>query len=118
MEDNEKYGVATVGYGSTQQRKIPLMDFITAYYKDNRQITISELINNEGMILSVENYESSGRSSQKMWLTKDSVFGLFTTFLLYCKVKNINVDTAMQDLTNNEIKYILSENLEDKGGNK
>ena len=76
MSNENKYGVATVGLGTSQEREIPIEQCVKSLYKDNRLVSIVKL-EDDSFILSVENPGSSGRATQtSMWLSRESFISL------------------------------------------
>lgn len=102
MTDKEDYGHATVGYGTPKERKIPIIEYLQAEYTDNRIISVSELENNEGFIIAVENIGSSGRSSQKMFLSRESFIGMISTIMLFFTKKDVDFDKLLKEAVSKE----------------
>ena len=108
------YGKITVGFGNPKfQRELNLVDFVQAYFKDNRIISISE-IEDGSFICAVENPPSTDRNPQStIWLSKESFIGLLTTAIIYFQVKDEDLSKMLEDVViNNEINYTFSDNLQ------
>lgn len=115
MTKNITYGEATVGISGTP-RKIPVIEYLQSTQKDNRVVSIMELDNDEGFIISVENPTSTGRASQnQMWLSKESFVALYGTMGLFVtgKWSVENFETLIKESTLNgeNIQYSCSPNL-------
>jgi len=110
---SENYGKITVGIGS-DPRDINIESFVQADFKDHRLISVSELENNEGFILCVENPESTGRHKQQtMWLSRESFIGLINTAHLFWMSKNEDMQKLLlESLDSKEVRYTASNNLE------
>lgn len=110
MERN-KYGKAVVAYGSSEQRELEIIDFVKARFKDNRVITIGHV--EGGYICGVENPPSTGRSAQStIWLTKESLLGLFSVCTLYFTITGEDMDKIIKEsMDGDTIEYSLSDNL-------
>jgi len=48
------YGKITIGYGTSEQKELQIIDFVQAHFKDNRVITISQ-IEDGSFVSAVEN---------------------------------------------------------------
>jgi hypothetical protein len=44
-------GKVTVGFRTSQQKEIEIVDFLQAKFKDNRLITVSSLENDKGIVI-------------------------------------------------------------------
>lgn len=112
MSKKKSYGHATVGYGTDKQREIEIDKFISMDFKDHRLISIMQLVNDEGFILSVQNPESTGRETHsKMFLSKESFVGLvYSASFFLQKMGNIE-DMLKQATDSQEIRYSYSDNL-------
>lgn len=116
MKENKKenkYGVATVGYGGEQQREVPIESWLYAIYKEGRKISIIKMEDKEGYALTVENHESSNRSvKQQMWLTPESFMGLFASMSLHMSSDGIDFNKMLaESVVNEHIEYNCSENI-------
>lgn len=112
VEGKHPYGVATVGYGKLDQREIPITEFVSANFKNNRLINVVKL-EDETFIISVENPPSSGREPQQnMRLSLESLIGLVTTLLMYQDMKGMKYLDHLQNAVNDgQISYNCSDNL-------
>lgn len=113
-EEKKDYGQSTLGYGTPQEHKLDIIEFIKADFIDNRLISVVKL-ENENFILSIENPESSGRApKQQMLLSKESTIGLVSTLLLYFN-KSVGEEGFQklleESVARNEINYAMSDNL-------
>ena len=109
-----KYGKVTVGV-RTNPEEINIESYVSASFKDHRRISISELEEDKGFILSVENPESTGRNmNQKMWLSRTSFIGLMNTAIIFwsCKGEDLT-DLLKESVHTNELLYDKSDNLKD-----
>lgn len=116
MNEN-KYGHATIGYGTKDEKKVPILNFLQAEFKDHRLCTLSEIENGEEsqtFILMIENPESTGRDrSQQMLLSKESLLGLLSTSFLYFMSKGESLTNMLQEAVDNKemFDYRISDNL-------
>lgn len=112
MDEKNKYGVATVGIHTSQEREVPIADYVKSLYKDNRLVSIVRL-EDDSFILSVENPESSGRAtSSQMWLSRESFISLISTSFLYFGCSGENFGELLQSsVTKNQLDYDFSDNL-------
>lgn len=112
MSEESKYGFATVGHMTSEERKIEIKSFVQAQYKDNRMIMVSEL-EDESYILVVENFKSSGRNlEQKIWLSRESFVGLLNTAIIHLIMKGESLDDMVKEATEGkDIFYRRSDNL-------
>jgi hypothetical protein len=111
--EREYFGEATVATGTSFERKIKIISYMQANYKDNRLVSIVELENNEGYMLTVENPPSSGRNTQeKMWLSKESFIGLIGTAMMFYEGRNMNLGEELEkSVSGNDIHYSCSPNV-------
>lgn len=113
-ELKENYGKATIGFGTSEQKELDIVDFLKAEFKDNRLISVC-MLEDESYIFSVENPASSGRSPhQSIRLGKESIIGMLSTMLLYFNTKlgKNGMQEAIQEASvRNEINYSASNNL-------
>jgi len=120
MSKENKYGEATVGYGSDQERKVPIMNWISAHFKDGRKISIIKMEDNKGYAFTVENHESSDRSTkQQMWLTEESFIGLFSSMSIHMSAEGIDFQSKLEEaITTDEVEFNCSDNLTPDFSNK
>ena len=106
------YGKITVGYGTSKQRELQVIDFLQAKFKDNRVISISQ-IEDGTFVGSVENPPSTGRNTQAtIWLSKESLIGLLSTAMLYFNIKGEDLHSLLeQAVTGDDVDYNFSENI-------
>ncbi len=113
-KDEKSYGEATVGFGTPQEHKIKVVDFLKSEYIDNRLISVC-MLEDESYIFSVENPTSSGRAPhQSIRLGKESAIGFISTLLLYFNIKygEDGVQKLLEEaVKKGEIDYALSDNL-------
>lgn len=112
MSNENKYGVATVGLGTSQEREIPIEQCVKSLYKDNRLVSIVKL-EDDSFILSVENPGSSGRATQtSMWLSRESFISLISTSFLYFGCAGENFAELLQDCVKKDcLDYDFSDNM-------
>lgn len=115
-EEKEYYGEATLGYGSPKERKVKIEEYMAMNFIDNRRCSIMKLVDEEGYILSVENYKSSGRGVQEtMFLSEESLYGIFSSMAIYFNQKKIDPKDAFTKIIEKDkdsITYDCSPNLE------
>lgn len=106
------YGKITVGYGTSLQKELQIIDFVQAKYKDNRVITVSE-IEDGSFTATVENLISTDRNPQStIWLSKESFMGLLTTAMMYFTIKGEDIQKEVElSLDGKQIDYSFSDNL-------
>ncbi|GAA4391780.1 hypothetical protein [Hymenobacter koreensis] len=106
------YGTVTTGFGTAQQRELPITDFVQANYVNNRVISVMG-INGESIVASVENPESSGRNpKQVMYLSRESFVGLLSTGFLYFSCKGESLEDLLKEAVQKQaIEYNYSDNL-------
>jgi hypothetical protein len=110
----EDYGKATVGYGTPNEREIPIEKWLSAYYVDGRKFSVVKLENNN-YILTIENHESSGRDvKQQMMLTEGSLIALIATVNLFMTGDKMNFENQLNTIlgTDKSIQYNCSDNFE------
>jgi hypothetical protein len=108
----DDYGTATVGYGTSDQREIKVIDFVKARFNDDRLISVCTLENNEGYIVSVENPKSTGRSNQQLFLSSESFSAVFSTMTIFLQCKEFDPTSFFNIGTNGgTIDYSFSPNL-------
>lgn len=107
------YGKITVGYGTSDQKELQVVDFLQAKFKDNRVISISQ-IEDGTFIGAVENPPSTGRNTQStIWLSKESLIGLLSTAMLYFNIKGEDLQSLLEQSTQGkDIDYSISDNLQ------
>ena len=110
-EEEHDYGTATVGHGTPFEKQIKVQDWVQARFNNNRLVSISTLVNNEGYILMVENPESSGRTSQKMWLSEESFAATIATSHIFFECKKLDLVKLTDNASNGKIEYNFSKNL-------
>jgi len=112
MIEEKKYGVATVGVGTSEKREIPIEEYVKSLYKDNRLVSIVKL-EDGSFILSIENPGSSGRATQtSMWLSRESFISLISTSFLYFGCAGENFGELLQEcVTKDCLDYDFSDNL-------
>lgn len=112
--DDEGYGVVTVGYGSSQQQELKIVDYVRSSYKDHRVASCC-LIEDGTFLISVENLQSSGRNpTNNMRLSKESFAALLSNCILYMNIKGMDVESMVRESMNGEnIGYHFSDNLKD-----
>lgn len=105
-------GKITVGFGTTEQKEMEIINFVQAKFKDHRLIGISQ-IEDDSLVVVVENPMSSGRNTQAtIWLSKESFVGVLATAFLYFSAKGEDLGKLIQEsVEKNEINYTLSDNL-------
>lgn len=109
MTKESNYGKVITGSG-----ELEIIDFVQANYLDNRTITVASLEDGSYALL-VENPESSGRNTiSKMWLSKESTVGLFSTISMHFEAKGINLLDELKQAVNSDgkISYGISDNLQ------
>lgn len=111
MENNQE----KPNYGKvvTPEGQLAVIDFVRAQYKDHRVISVAS-VEDGSFIISVENPESTGRNpSNKMWLSKESLVGLFSTISLLFEAKDMDMRDLLNDTVDPSrlISYELSPNL-------
>ena len=106
------YGKITVGYRTSEQKELQVIDFLQAKFKDNRVISISQ-IEDGTFIGAVENPPSTGRNTQAtIWLSKESLIGLLSTAMLYFNIKGEDLHSLLeQSVSSEDIDYSFSDNL-------
>jgi hypothetical protein len=111
-----KYGEVTIGFGGSEQRSIPIESWLSAHYKDGRKLTIVKMKNKEGYGVTVENHESSDRSTkQEMLLTNETFIALFATMSLHMTGEGIDFTKELaESVVNEDIGYNCSDNLSPK----
>lgn len=105
-------GKVTVGYGTTQQREINVIDYIQVEFKDHRLISISTL-EDGSVVSSVENPTSTGRGPQStIWLSRESFIGLLASAHLYFLAKDQDIEDELKNaITGDVINYNITDNL-------
>ena len=110
-EEKKTYGNLTVGYGTSEQRTIPIVEYVAAIYKDERKVSIARS-EEDTYVISVDNYASSGRGSHSINLSKESLIGVLTTGFMFLGVKGENIEQLLKDsMEGEEINYSFSDNL-------
>ena len=95
----ESHGKLTVGFGTPQQREIEVKDYIAFSAADDRKVSIAELVDDQGYIVSVENYPSSGRNTANtMWLSKESLQAVGFAFHMFNAAKGWEPDQVIEEV--------------------
>lgn len=70
-------------------------------------------LKDETFIISIENYASSGRSSQNMHLSKESLIGVLSTSILFLSKKGFDLQAELEKSVGDkkEVAYMCSESL-------
>lgn len=114
IDQKKSFGKATIGFGTSEQTELEIVDFLKAEYKDNRLITVA-MLEDESFIFAVENPVSSGRAPhQSMRLGKESAIGMLSTLLLYFNTKlgeNRMQEAIKEASVRNEIQFSTSANF-------
>lgn len=110
-----EYGTITVATGTAQQRELKIINTVQAQFKDHRLVTVAE-IEDGSYLVSVENPESTGRSSQKMWVSKESLIAAFGALTIYSNCKGWDlIEEYKACCVANNIGYHFSDNLKPFG---
>jgi hypothetical protein len=116
----KNYGTATVGEGGLK-KDLDILSFVRVTAKDHRLISVMEIAEDEtmpesrsgGLIISVENPESSGRNTQnKMWLSVESVVAVLSAVNIYFSAKGIDIADLMKPAHGEKVAFELSDNLQ------
>jgi len=108
------YGKITVGFGTSAERELDVVSYVSTKYKDNRLVSVSEL--EDGSFVGVvENPASTGRNPQSIiWLSKESFIGLISTAIMYLNMKKEDVEKLLEEAVSKEaVEYSYSDNLSD-----
>lgn len=109
-EQQEYYGEVTIGGGGQLQRKAKIKSFLQAEYKDHRLITVFQF--EEAFGLSIENPESTGRSSQNMHLSKESLVALLSTAIMYLEMAGMDIRELLNEATKSDnINFSYSKDI-------
>lgn len=105
-----KYGKATVGHGSNQERVIPFESYIRVFFDD--RCCQSAKLEDGTYFFDVINHEESGRPNSNIWLSSESAVGIVTAFMFHLKAQGIDFQQMLDDFTNGqEFEYSFSDNL-------
>ena len=112
MSDKKSYGQLTVGFGTRLERKLDIVDFVQANYKDNRLVHVS-MTEEDAIVVTVENPPSTGRAPQSsIYLSKESLLAALSTVFIYFSCKGEDLPSLLKEITTNEmIDYGYSDNL-------
>lgn len=87
MEKEKDNGKVTVGYGTPAQHDLKIKDYINGIFIDDRLVSVLEL-EDDTIVLSVENKESSGRNPRNhMRLSKESFYALVSNCQAFLEAK-------------------------------
>jgi hypothetical protein len=116
ITDENEYGEATVGHGGIDERKVPIESWISAHYEDGRKISVIKFKEEKGYAFTVENHESSERSTkQQMWLSEKSMFALIATLNIHFLQDKVDPSKKLAEMVTNEsVDYACSDNLTNK----
>ena len=110
----EDYGKATIGHGTPNEREIPIIKWISAYYNGGRKFSVVQW-EDGNYILTIENHESSGRDvKQQMLLTEGSLIALIATVNLFMTGDKINFEDKLNSILSDtkSIQFDCSDNFE------
>lgn len=111
MEGHKDYGTVFIGFGTSLQHELKIIDYIQGEFKDHRLVSIACLDDNT-ILLGIENPESTGRSNYKMRLSQESFLAMFFAMALYSDCKGIDLSEASkQTVEREQIYYCFSDNL-------
>jgi len=110
-DDNEDLGFVTLGGGGELERKAPIKSVLQATYKDNRLVTV--LTFEEAYGITIENPSSTGRSSQNMHLTEESLVALISTAMLHFCMQGKDIKELIEkSAKRDEIDFSYSKNMD------
>ncbi|MFT5450577.1 MAG: hypothetical protein ACI9N9_000054 [Enterobacterales bacterium] len=110
-EKKEDYGHITIGVGTTNE-KVEIDNWMSAFYKDGRKVTIIRVEGNR-LAITIENHKSSNRSAkQEMLLTEESFIAIYASMSLHMLAEGSNLEEIFDKSTNRgEVDYACSPNL-------
>lgn len=97
----EEKSFITVGVGTPEERKIEMKRFMQFQFTGNRLVTITEQVDGSFCIL-VENPESSGRTNQKVWLSRESFLAVVCSLNLFLGDMETDLSKELLALANNQ----------------
>jgi hypothetical protein len=109
------YGKITIGYGTTEQKDLSVIDFVKCLFPGDRVVHVA-MIEDGSFSVTIENLQSSGRSPQQtMRLSKESLVAIHTGIQMYFGVKGEDpVKLLTEFMQGNPIEYTCSDNLDPK----
>ena len=109
--ETKSNGKITVAFGTAQQHQLEIEEYVRSKFKDNRVFSVLK-IEDGSFVVSVENSPETDRSTQQMWLSKESLVGIAGAIMLYFKVKGESVDELIRDSADGgEVPYTFSDNI-------
>ena len=111
MKEN---GKITVAFGTAQQHQLEIEEYVKAKFKDDRLFSVLK-IEGGSFVVSVQNPPESGRTTQQMWLSKDSLVGIAGAIMLYFTVKGEDIHELIRNSADGEeVPYTFSDNITDQ----
>lgn len=110
--EDKSRGIVTIGYGTSQERKLEVEEFVQSKFVDNRLVSVA-LLEDETYILSVENPQSSGRAERSnIRLGKESFLALIGTAFMYFGCKGQDLGKLLHEVVGEgDLEYTFSDNL-------
>ena len=104
-------GKITVAFGTAQQHQLEIEEYVKAQFKDKRLFSVCK-IEDGSFVVSVENPPETGRSTQQMWLSKESLVGIASAIMLYFTVKGEDIHELIKNSADGqEVPYTFSDNI-------
>ena len=116
-KSDSNYGTITVGFGTYAIRDVPIKSYVQARFLDNRLVTIMAVEDKgeHSYVISIENPESTGRSTQKIWLSEESLiaFQTLTIIMVGAEGKDLKeaLSKSLEQSDTSHIRYSCSNNL-------
>lgn len=109
-----KYGVATVGVGTTMPREINIESFLKLELHDHRLCSCIKLEDNS-YVLSCENPNSTGRATEAtIWLSEKSLLGVLMSAHMHFMAQGIDLmELTTESSKNDSFDYYFSDNMID-----
>lgn len=105
-------GKAIIGYGTSQEHQLEIVDFVQANFADNRLVSVTELEDGT-FTMTIENPPSSGRAiHQSIRLGKESFAAILFTAHLYLAGKGMRIEQILESVVvKEEIQYSYSSGI-------
>ena len=109
--ETKSNGKITVAFGTAQQHQLEIEEYVRSKFKDNRVFSVLK-IEDGSFVVSVENPPETDRSTQQMWLSKESLVGIAGAIMLYFNVKGENIYELIRNSADGEeVPYTFSDNI-------
>lgn len=106
------YGTIKVGTATNEPKLLKIVEYVQAQFDGGRIISVNE-IEDGSFAISVENPNNSDRSSQSIWLHRESLVGVISTVMLMFNLKDLDLLALIEEASGGkDIDYNFSKKLQ------